>query len=746
MKRIVKIYIIAILGVMTCLIGGCGKKVEGESLRVTEKQSINAAYREEHLSLGVEYEKVVVKNDTIYGAYKTEYGYIVIYQDKFSGNIKKQISLSDDINVLCIQADNEGNVYFVAERDGAYRFYKIEESGQCSELVEFDISQNEKILKEEAKGLFVSDKGYYYSWWNAGIPAKELLEEYENDEKVYVYADLIYVMNESFEVVHIEKIPMYKGSRLLDLQLGQDGEILLFLKEAEEIWVKELSLEATSEKENKIYLGRNTSSEIPNLFATTNNGILYCKENTLYEYDFDRKDQVELLNLTTYGLLPEEVVFIGKCEDTIEILDTYKESGISEYTTLTPGESTKQILTLAVMEQSVTMQQVVATYNRFSKDYLIEVIEYYTEDGGYEAAAQKLKLEIISGKAPDIIDVSNVDVSVLSEKGVLVDMYSLMEKDTSFMKEKFIKNVVEAYETDGKLYCLAPAFQLVTMWGNNRILQNRSGVNIQELIELLNNHGKDLNAIWGFSADEPVLTTLCTFGMDEFIDWDNATCDFTTDYFKDVLEFAKGYTNAYGNSQSEGIKENAIVMTVGVIDSASDYQLAKVLYGEDVNFIGYPTNVGTGTAVSFRGETLSINAKNNHIEGAWDFVKFYMKNGYDGIGFPTEKVQFEACMSLAMQPEVEIDETGMVYEVVKEWYSDGNVSIKIYEASENDVDAIRELIDNAYNKYEYDVSIMKIISEEAEAYLIGQRELEEVTEVIQNRVSLYLDELNEVVR
>lgn len=731
---------------MTCFIGGCGKPVVEKNLSITEENSLNAAYKEEHLSLGVEYENVVVKNDTIYGVYKTEDNFMIIYQDKYSGNIKKQIPLSNDIKVLSIQSDNEGNVYFVAERDGINRFYKIEESGQYSELVELDISQNGKILKEEAKGIFISDQGYYYIWWNAGIPAKEILEEYAKDNNVYIYVDLIYIMNENFEVVHIEKIPMYKGNRLLDLQLGKNGEILLFLKEVEEIYVKELSLEGTSQKENKIYLGKNTSSESPNLFTTTNDGILYCKGNVLYEYDLDRKVQVELLNLTTYGLLQEEVMYIGKFEDTIEILDKYKGNGISEYTTLIPGASTKQILTLAVMEQSVTMQQVVAEYNRFSKDYLIEVIEYYTEDGGYEAASQRLRLEIISGKAPDIIDVSNVDVSVLSEKGVLVDLYSLMEKDTSFAKERLINNIIEAYEMDGKLYCLAPAFQLVTMWGNNQILQNRSGVSIRELIELLDNHGKDLNAIWGFSADESVLTTLCTFGMDEFIDWNNATCDFRTDYFKDVLEFAKGYTNAYENSQSEGIKENAIAITVGVIDSVSDYQLAKALYGEDVNFIGYPTNVGTGTAVSFRGEALSINAKNNHINGAWDFIKFYITNGYDGIGFPTEKVQFEACMSLAMQPDIEIDENGMMYECVKEWYSDGNVSIKIYEASENDIEAIRELIDSACSKYEYDVSIMKIISEEAEAYLIGQRELEEVTEIIQNRVSLYLDELNEVVR
>lgn len=103
-------------------------------------------------------------------------------------------------------------------------------------------------------------------------------------------------------------------------------------------------------------------------------------------------------------------------------------------------------------------------------------------------------------------------------------------------------------------------------------------------------------------------------------------------------------------------------------------------------------------------------------------------------------------MSMAMQPEIEVDETGAEYEVVKELYSDGNANIMIYEATEQDIEAVRELVDNACNKYEYDVSIMTIISEEAEGYLAGQRSLDEVTEVIQNRVSLYLEEQKESVK
>ena len=82
---------------------------------------------------------------------------------------------------------------------------------------------------------------------------------------------------------------------------------------------------------------------------------------------------------------------------------------------------------------------------------------------------------------------------------------------------------------------------------------------------------KDLNAITGFSADEPVLTGLCNVSMDEFVDWENGTCEFEGEYFKDVLAFAKEYTGNYtGGTYLERIRntinEEAAAYFSGQVD------------------------------------------------------------------------------------------------------------------------------------------------------------------------------------
>ena len=95
-----------------------------------------------------------------------------------------------------------------------------------------------------------------------------------------------------------------------------------------------------------------------------------------------------------------------------------------------------------------------------------------------------------------------------------------------------------------------------------------------------------------------------------------------------------GFDFNAGGTYSERIRNREVVMSVGIISSVVDYQIQKKLFGEDVSFIGYPVTEDTGTVVSFRGSRVAINAKKENQKGAWEFVKFYIRNGYDGQGFP----------------------------------------------------------------------------------------------------------------
>ena len=354
---------------------------------------------------------------------------------------------------------------------------------------------------------------------------------------------------------------------------------------------------------------------------------------------------------------------------------------------------------------------------------------------------EQLKLDVVTGKAQDIIAVSGIDYDMFSNKGVLVDLYEFMKQDEECGSTLMVQSVLKAYENDGHLYSIAPAFQLHSMWGYGDIIGGRSGVTFHELFQILENSGKDLNSIAGFSADEPVLTRLCTASMDEFVDWKNRTCSFDGEYFKEVLSFAKEYTGNYtGGTYLERIKNREVVMSIGILSSVTDYQMQEELYGENVEFIGYPVADGSGTTIAFRGSDVAINARNDNQEGAWEFVKFYLLQGYNGQGFPIVKEQFDREMAAAMEENLSISEDGATERNPKDSYFDGSDWIFVYAATQKEVDAVVQLVENAANRDEPHWTIQNIINEEASAYFSGQVDLDRTAEKIQNRVTLLLQE------
>lgn len=181
-------------------------------------------------------------------------------------------------------------------------------------------------------------------------------------------------------------------------------------------------------------------------------------------------------------------------------------------------------------------------------------------------------------------------------------------------------------------------------------------------------------------------------------------------------------------------------MSIGIISSVADYQIQKGLYGGDAAFIGYPVERGAGTGIAFRGSAVAVNAKKEDQAGAWEFVKFYLLHGYDGQGFPIVQERFAQVMDAAMVEDQIVTEDGGIERFPKGYYNDGGADILVYAATQEDVDIIVGLVEDARNRFEPHSAIQRIINEEAEAYFSGQVDLDRTAEKIQNRVTLLLQE------
>lgn len=717
-----------------------GSTAAGEVSAGGTKTTESREWQDSHLSLGYCLEGAVVQGESIYGYLANGDGISVLVQDTKTGDLLRNVKIPGASEIQSIAADGQGIVYLVGKQGDKDIFWKIDEAGQVSVLGDFVLEDAENAIDIRPRGLFVGEEGYIYLWYVMALPVGEVFEDdpYKDEKNVYADAARIYVKDSGLQTVYYEQVPESGGNRLLSFSADETGTPVLLAETPEGIYLQEVKAQRDGTPERIWMEEADLGAVEGNLFAAED-GFLFCSGSGLYKYTSGSKTNEKMLDLASYGIFSDKILYLGMKNGAVEIVDSYK--GMSEYTLLKEGKNSKEQLSLGVIQVSQGLERAVTEFNRFSEELHIEIVDYYDEAEGFDKGFERMKLDIVRKKAPDILEVSMTDYEKLAEKGILADLYEFMEQDSEYRKEMMMPVVREAYEVNGHLYTAAPAFQLYSMWGNASVIGNHYGVTLSELTQILEKSGKGLSAVAGFSADEPILTTLCTMGMDEFIDWENGTCDFEGEAFAEVLEFAKKYAGTnYTGSLSAGIQDGEIVMSAGLISSVADYQVQSALYNGNISFIGYPAVGGSGTAIGLCGGQLAVNAAGKDMDRAWQFVKYYLLHGYE-FGFPVLKEQFEEVMAQAMEKSYETFE-GETYEVARGSYMDQDTQIMVYEASKSDVDAVRQLIDRAENKFKYRTEIQNIIQEEAESYLSGQKELQEVTALIQNRVGLYLDEEN----
>lgn len=740
---------------------GAGESGDGTE-QAQGEQAARVAWQDSHMPLYSHFEEAVLKDNVVYGYYMKEDGAVVVAQNIRTDTVLSEFELQGMTELGNITADAQGNIYV----SGAEDFRKISIDGEVTVFDDFLLEDMEDSCFVEPRGIYVDSEGRFYLHYELGLPASLFYED--EMPNVYTMADRIYVKDSQLNTLFYEQIPSSRGSRLLSFSFDEAERPVILAEDEDGAYICSLDLERQELGEKKqldSLDAQDFAEDVKAAFGES--GFVFCMGNELYRYDYDSGAEEKLLNLPSCGILAEDVLYIGLEEngETITIIDNcdnqgdtaftegvssiegaqsaegISSMGNSEYVVIAWGEDNKTVLSMGIMMSDRELEKAVADFNRFSGDSRIEVNVYYEEGSGdFERALEQLQLDIVSGRAPDIMEVSMVNTDVLTDKGILADLYEFMDADPEFGRDAVLEPVLKAYEKDGHLYSCGAAFQLHTAWGPEAVFQGRYGIGMEELRQILESQGKDINAIYGFSADEPVMTTLCTFAMDRLIDWDKGECDFSGEYMKGLLEFAAEWEGYREGSLVWGIREGEVLLTIGQITSVADYQMQKELYGGDISFVGYPSAGGTGTALSIYSREFAVNAGSGNRKDAWEFVKYYMKKGYIGLGFPTVKENFDAAMQAAMKDDY-VDSIEGTYKEAKSVYTDAEEGIFfVYAASQEDVDKVLELIERAETRYKYSVDIQNIINEEAESYFRGQKDFQAVAEIMESRVGIYLGE------
>ncbi len=494
-------------------------------------------------------------------------------------------------------------------------------------------------------------------------------------------------------------------------------------------------------------IGTLTEETANDYIESTNGYIRYYVENNGYYGIKSDKTTEKLIDFTDSGLSGISAISpIAKGEFAcLSEGKLYKlsERDIAEY-------SQMQTITLAAASKIDEIQPMIADFNAESNLYQIDLKNYldgyeYSAEG-VENAVNDLEMDIISGKIPDMVYLDTNEIEKLSSKGAFADLYGFMDSDSKYSRDAFLPNYLEAAETNGHIYSIAPTFMIKTIAAKTKHSDIQNW-NFEEFKNVYNSKSADMTlfesannriAVFGFLSDD----------CNDFVDYGTHTCSFNSQDFINILEFSAEFPSVeeYSWETTSCRNDTALISTL-YIKSFRDINVQnQSIFEDDITFVGFPSENRNGSVMTLSNQ-FAIMEDSPAKDGAWSFIRTFFRDDryYGNInGIPVTEKGFEIAMEEALEPLYYIDgESNQKIPMKETGYNFTNGTeteiAPMTEAEQAKYEAFVRSITRAVSGH-YDNSINSIVSEETSRYFAGACSAEECAEAIQNRVSIMLSE------
>ncbi len=400
-------------------------------------------------------------------------------------------------------------------------------------------------------------------------------------------------------------------------------------------------------------------------------------------------------------------------------------------------------LTIAAVIVPEHLRKAVNEYNRNSDSgYTVEIINYNKNAMDYSDAKNKLLISVVSNDPPDLINLSGLEAnfSDMAEKKYITDISDFVNSSIEIDLSNYFDKALEFYKYDGVLYAIPYSYLIDTFEVNSEDIQN-AGWTMHDMVEY---YDKYPNASLMYHNSKRAVFTSCFYGyISYFIGENSGKSHFDCDEFRNLLEFTNrfpdesDYHPPSGSTYLENLSEHRVLLLNVPIESIEMIPWIYYEFGGKVNYIGYPTLDGKPLAYiepSANNASLSICATSDKKAAAWDFMEYYLGtipyryNEYDTIwGIPTDERKLQGIID-------EYSDENSVY---------ANVTVngmKRHALTDEELETFYRLRDSA-TCFPYDKqAIFNIVWEETGAYFAGQKSEDEIIDIIQSRVQLYLDE------
>lgn len=401
------------------------------------------------------------------------------------------------------------------------------------------------------------------------------------------------------------------------------------------------------------------------------------------------------------------------------------------------------------------------------KDFDIKVvnyakgIEYTTEKEFIEAINNELYMAMLTGESPDILCHNAAGMLNMDRKGLLADLYSFMDGESKLKREDFLPCALEGLEIESRLPAVMEAYTLHTAVAKTKFIpkeyEHWTSADAMKLYE----EYKDKMDFCKYTSESSLAEYMLKIEGLGSIDQRNAVCDFGTT-FRDSLQFCldtpiqaeaePNFANMddydfnayYKDEETRGLNDTQLVFPLSI--NGFNSGLGQRTYGffnkEDITFVGYPSENGSGAYVQSANMVLyGITEQCSNKEAAWELITLILKHqeklekyeATDLRGIPVLKEQLQRDYDRPEDYNNSINNGFM-------WNWTDNTSEPVYIPQEYKDMLYEYILSVPANPYFYNWDLQNIIDEEVEYAINGDRNSDDTSYILNDRIGTYISE------
>ena len=475
----------------------------------------------------------------------------------------------------------------------------------------------------------------------------------------------------------------------------------------------------------------------------------------VFLYENSNVNRYNVSNLTPVMISDERVVLAGS---TYRFTYNYSADTTTSLVVFDRAESNpnvgKSVIRAAsVGDYSYALCDAVCKFNDSNADYFIKFDTRYalqnyidysqitsdSDAGAYADSVMselgnQLTIDLMAGEGPDIIlDCSSF--SQLNNPDYLIDLSDIFANDLGM--DNYFGNILDiARYTDGAIYQAPLTFML------QGIATSSSNVEPGQVGFTFDQYAAFVDEVC--NGTDPLGRGRMDFfinsmnGMIDLMVDENGNLNFDNDAFRALAQYTSenvleqvSYDDEYYSSTEEAHE--------AYVNSISSY--FEAVSGDKV-IVGYPSYDARGPMVSSNA-SIGISAQSSNIDGCKEFVRLIFSDECQEIygmsgGVPINRNAFETVANdYVTNHNAEVDRV-LAHSTEAEIHAEG---IDVSYADESDIAEFMSIVEGLRgNISASDGAVNAIIREEIPAYFEGQKSIDDVIRIIQDRVQTVISE------